>query len=184
MVPVHVQCDNARAEPWYNWFITFSFMHIIYIGIYFMLNVWNSGYCYKSQIRLAYRTWKFYPQPLHLILDQFSTIFSCMLFVRHYIFPKYLDTLTILTILVLNLNKYNLLPNVVSKIAGWVANSVDPDEMLQNAASHLGLHSLLRPVPPNTNCKKKLSCSARAGICNKLCAKSVLSWIKKNDSNF
>ena len=30
------------------------------------------------------------------------------------------------------------------KIAGWVANSVDPDEM-----SHLGIHCLLRPVYPN-----------------------------------
>ena len=36
------------------------------------------------------------------------------------------------------------------KIAGLVANSVDPDEMLHSAASHLGLHCLLRPVSPNT----------------------------------
>ena len=36
------------------------------------------------------------------------------------------------------------------KIAGWVAISVDPDEMLHSAASHLGLHCLLRPVCPNT----------------------------------
>ena len=35
------------------------------------------------------------------------------------------------------------------KIAGWVANSVDPDETPQNAASHLGLYCLLRPVCPN-----------------------------------
>ena len=27
-----------------------------------------------------------------------------------------------------------------------MANSVDPDEMLHSAASHLGLHCLLRPV--------------------------------------
>ena len=32
------------------------------------------------------------------------------------------------------------------KIAGWVANNVD----LHSAASHLGLHCLLRPVCPNT----------------------------------
>ena len=36
------------------------------------------------------------------------------------------------------------------KIAGWVANSVDPDEMPHSAASHLGLNCLLRPVCLNT----------------------------------
>ena len=36
------------------------------------------------------------------------------------------------------------------KIAGWVANIVDPDETPQFAASHLGLHCLLRPVRPNS----------------------------------
>ena len=36
------------------------------------------------------------------------------------------------------------------KIAGWVANSVDPDEMPHSAASHLVLYCLLRPVGPNT----------------------------------
>ena len=35
------------------------------------------------------------------------------------------------------------------KIATRVANSVDPDEM-DFAASHLGLHCLLRPVCTNT----------------------------------
>ena len=39
------------------------------------------------------------------------------------------------------------------KIAGWLANSEDPDETPQNAASHLGLHCLLRPVCPNTYSK-------------------------------
>ena len=34
------------------------------------------------------------------------------------------------------------------KIAGWVANSVDPDQTPQNAASDLGLHCLLRPISP------------------------------------
>ena len=32
-----------------------------------------------------------------------------------------------------------LLPDIVSKIAEWVANSVDPDETPHSAASHLGL---------------------------------------------
>ena len=36
------------------------------------------------------------------------------------------------------------------KIAGWQANNVDPDETPHSAASHLGLHCLLRPVYPNT----------------------------------
>ena len=31
-----------------------------------------------------------------------------------------------------------------------MANSVDPDETPHSAASHLGLHCLLRPVGPNT----------------------------------
>ena len=31
-----------------------------------------------------------------------------------------------------------------------MANSVDPDEMMPTAVSHLGLHRLLRPVCPNT----------------------------------
>ena len=33
--------------------------------------------------------------------------------------------------------------------AGWVANSVDPDQMLHSATSDLGLHCLFRPVCPN-----------------------------------
>ena len=36
------------------------------------------------------------------------------------------------------------------KTAGWVANSVDPDETPRSAASHLGLYCLLRPVCLNT----------------------------------
>ena len=39
------------------------------------------------------------------------------------------------------------------KIAGCVANSVDPDETPRSAASHLDLHCLLRSVCPNTNGK-------------------------------
>ena len=41
-------------------------------------------------------------------------------------------------------------PMLCLKIAGWVANNVDPDETLQFVASHMGLHCLLRPVWPNT----------------------------------
>ena len=45
------------------------------------------------------------------------------------------------------------------KIAGGVVNSVDPDEMPLSAASHLGLHCLLRPVCLNTYGKIPKSCS-------------------------
>ena len=48
------------------------------------------------------------------------------------------------------MNKNNLPPMLCLKIAGWVANSVDPDETPRSAASHLGLHCLLRLVCPNT----------------------------------
>ena len=36
-----------------------------------------------------------------------------------------------------------------------MANSVDPDEMLCSAASHLGLHCLVRPIGQNTYGKVK-----------------------------
>ena len=36
------------------------------------------------------------------------------------------------------------------KIAGWVANSVDPADMPHSVASHLGLHCLLKLLYPNT----------------------------------
>ena len=53
------------------------------------------------------------------------------------------------------------------KFAGWVANSVDPDEMLHSAASHLGLHFLLRPVCPDTYGKygtRKMFCGGMKNI--------------------
>ena len=37
------------------------------------------------------------------------------------------------------------------KTARWVANSVDPDQMLHSAASDLDLHYLLRAICPNTS---------------------------------
>ena len=55
------------------------------------------------------------------------------------------------------------------KNAGWVANSVDPD---QNAASDQDLHCLLRPVCPSnqgyygsSNTEKKKSDSMEANSC-------------------
>ena len=49
-------------------------------------------------------------------------------------FPKYLDAF------------------MCMKDTGWVANSVDPDQMPQSAASDLGIHHLLMWVYLNTCC--------------------------------
>ena len=38
----------------------------------------------------------------------------------------------------------------MSKTAGWMANSVDPDQMPHSVASDLGLHCLLRLACLNT----------------------------------
>ena len=41
-------------------------------------------------------------------------------------------------------------PLMCLKIAGWVANSVDPAQNLYSVAPDLGPHCLLRPVCSNT----------------------------------
>ena len=43
-----------------------------------------------------------------------------------------------------------LISNNPLKIAGCIANSVDPDQMLHSAVSDLGLLCLQRPICPNT----------------------------------
>ena len=48
--------------------------------------------------------------------------------------------------LILPFNKTILLPIIVCKIVGWVANSVDPDQMPHSVESNLVLHCLLRVV--------------------------------------
>ena len=66
------------------------------------------------------------------------------------IYPKYSDTSTpyyICSKIWTSTIHYLML---CLKIAGWVANSVDPDETPCSAASHLGLYCLLRPVCLNT----------------------------------
>ena len=69
----------------------------------------------------------------------------------HYrIYPKYSDTSTPYHICSKIWASTVYYPMLCLKIAGWVANSVDPDEMLRSAGSHLGLNCLLRPVCPNT----------------------------------
>ena len=52
---------------------------------------------------------------------------------------------------------------VCLKIAGWVANSIEPDEMLCSAASNLGLHVLLRPVCLKTYSKYGTGNAKHAG---------------------
>ena len=61
-----------------------------------------------------------------LIIDHLISVSYFTVFILSIQRPQIL-----IPFLILNLNKYNLLPNVVSKIAGWVANSVDPYEMLR-----------------------------------------------------
>ena len=65
------------------------------------------------------------------------------------IYPKYSDTSTPYHICSKIWTSTIHYPKLCLKIAGWVANSVDPDETPRSAASHLGLYCLLRPVCPN-----------------------------------
>ena len=69
--------------------------------------------------------------------------------VSYRIYPKYLDTSTPYHICSKIWTSTIHYPMLCLKIAGWVANSVDPDETPRSAASHLGLYCLLRPVCPN-----------------------------------
>ena len=72
---------------------------------------------------------------------------------KYSIYLKYLDTSTLdhsCSKIWTSTIYYSML---CLKIAGWIASSVDPDETPHSAASHLGLHSLLRPVYPNTHSK-------------------------------
>ena len=68
----------------------------------------------------------------------------------YHIYPKYFDTSTPYRTCYKNLNKSIYYPILCLKVAGWVANSADPDEMPHYVASHLGLHCLLRHVFPFT----------------------------------
>ena len=84
---------------------------------------------------------------IHFGVKMIAIIF-CIL--SYLIYPKYSDTSTpyhICSKIQTSTIHYLIL---CLKIAGWVANSVDPDETPRSAASHLGLNCLLRPVCPNT----------------------------------
>ena len=79
---------------------------------------------------------------------------ACVLY-RFY--PKYSDTSTPYHICSKIWTSTIHYPMLCLKTAGWVANSVDPDETPRSAASHLGLYCLLRPVCPNTYGKYGMS---------------------------
>ena len=68
----------------------------------------------------------------------------------YHIDPKYSDTSTPYHICTKIWTSTIHYPMLCLKIAGWVANSVDPDATPHSAVSHLGLYCLLRPVCPNT----------------------------------
>ena len=71
-------------------------------------------------------------------------------YVYYRIYPKYSDTSTPYHVCSKIWTSTIHYPMLCLKIAGWVANSVDPDETPRSAASHLGLYCLVRPVCPNT----------------------------------
>ena len=48
------------------------------------------------------------------------------------------------------------------KVAGWVANSEDPEEMPHSVASNMVLHCLFRPVHLNTHGKYNTCTSFQA----------------------
>ena len=62
---------------------------------------------------------------------------------EYHIYPKYSHPCCLPYI---SLQQVILLPVSLSKIAEWVANTVDPDQTPRFAASDLGLHCLLRSV--------------------------------------
>ena len=71
---------------------------------------------------------------------------SDTLILGYHIYLKYSNTSTIYNTSSKIWTSTIYYPMLCLKIAGWVANSVDPDEMPHSAASHLGLHCLLKPV--------------------------------------
>ena len=85
-----------------------------------------------------------YLAPLYLVLIRRK------MFIKYLFYPKYSDTSTPYHICSKIWTRTIHYPMLCLKIAGWVANSVDPDETPHSAASHLGLYCLLRPVCRNT----------------------------------
>ena len=78
------------------------------------------------------------------ITESVRTVVGCTVLTLKYGTPY------LLTIFVLKLEQDHLLP--VDGSAGFVANSVDPDQTPRSAASDLGIHCVLSPVSPNISC--------------------------------
>ena len=75
----------------------------------------------------------------------------------YHIEPKYMysDTFTIIVLKFEQVHFYY--PLMCVKLGEWVANSVDPDQMLNFAASDLVLHCLFLSIRPNTKGKYDLT---------------------------
>ena len=71
----------------------------------------------------------------------------------YHIYPKYSDTSAPNHTFSKSWTITIFYPILCLNIAGGLTISVDPDETSLSAASHLGLHCLLRPVCPNTYVK-------------------------------
>ena len=114
-----------------------------------------AGFCLATgKIDLQQNPWPFRTD------QALSCSLLSALFLWYRIYPKYSDTSTpyhICSKIWTNTIHY---PMLCLKIAGWVANSVDPDETPRSAAYHLGLYCLLRPVCPNTYGKYGIILSA------------------------
>ena len=92
------------------------------------------------------------PFPFDLKFQFHTKFWINFIKLEYHIYPKIFMSLT--CYLLLLFRKSFLQPVNVCKIAGKVANRVDPDQMPRSAASDLDLHCLLRPVYPNTWSKR------------------------------
>ena len=99
---------------------------------------------WENRIYLQWRQFAWHVKAY--FLEKLRIIIFCTNVKYFCIYPKYSDTW----------NPYHTCskiststiyyPLLYQEIARWVKNSADPDEIPHSAASHLGLHFLLRPV--------------------------------------
>ena len=109
-----------------------------------------------------------------------------------FIYPKYSDISTPYHTCSKILTSTIYYPILWLKIAGWVANSVDPDETLHSVASHLGLHCLLSPVciypkysdtsTPYHTCSKIWTSTIYCNLMNVYC--HVKGWTSSSKIRF
>ena len=146
------------------------------LGFHLVLRCWVFTWSYDvgfspgpamMGFRLVLRCWVFTwscdvgfsPGPMmlgfHLVLRCWVFTWSCdvgfspsttYIYIKLHLF-YFLFILRIYPTPYLNIYQVHLLTANVSKIAGWMANSVDPDQTPRSAASDLGLHCL-----PRTGC--------------------------------